>query len=156
MYRTYDPTSLYFPHLFSAATYQCMLLQESSGQDLEGKSQVPYGINCCLISTQADLWLGECGRTCHSFLEMNTSMTPLGLTCSQDVILHSLQAVFGGPVLPVSKNAPCSFSCSSKPFPALLCTSALSAEIQALSLSKLRIDPYFCIPCISSASTHGG
>lgn len=46
---------------------------------------MPYGINSCLLSTQADPWLGECGRACHSFLEVNTSTTPLGCTCSQGV-----------------------------------------------------------------------
>lgn len=143
-------------HLFGTASYQCMLLQESSGQDLEGKPQMPYGINSCLISTQADLWLGECVRTCHSFLEVNTSTTPLGCTCSQDVTLCSLQAVFGGPMLPVSKNSPCPSLCSPKPFSALLCTDALSAETQSLFLSKLRLNPYFHIPGISSPSAHGG
>ena len=55
---------------------------------------------------------GECGRVWHSFLEMNTSMTALGCTCSQDVSLPSLQALFGGPVLPESRNGPCPSLCS--------------------------------------------
>lgn len=61
-FAVFSPT---FSALLPASAWCC---RKALGRTLR-IPQLPFGINSCLISTQTDLWLGQCGRASPHFLE---------------------------------------------------------------------------------------
>lgn len=94
VHKRYDPTLLLFSPIFSALpSISAWYCRKALGRTLR-IPQVPFRINSCLISTQTDLWLQECGRACPIFFEVNTSTTDMGHTCVQDVTAHTTGSVW--------------------------------------------------------------